>query len=98
MKFKNVEDFSSHYTLHKQLGRGSFGTVHAGLHVRSQMPCAIKIIAKARIRSARDREQNKNEFEILEEISHPHIVRVFELMEDQSNYYVVMELMQGGDL
>lgn len=29
---------------------------------------------------------------------HPHIVRVFDLVEDAANFYIVMELMKGGDL
>ena len=35
---------------------------------------------------------------MLEETVHPHITRVFELMEDQRNYYIIMELVSGGNL
>ena len=41
---------------------------------------------------------NKNELSILEETVHPHITRVFELMEDARCYYIVMELITGGNL
>ena len=41
---------------------------------------------------------NKNEFEIVEQIAHPHIVRVYELLEDDYSFYIVMELMSGGSL
>ena len=40
----------------------------------------------------------RNEMAILEETIHPHITRIFELMEDNHNYYIAMELMTGGDL
>lgn len=43
-------------------------------------------------------ELNKNEFIVLEETVHPHITRVFELMEDNRSYYIVMELISGGNL
>ena len=43
-------------------------------------------------------ELNKNEFEILEQTQHPHITRIFDLMEDKNNYYIVAELMTGGNL
>jgi len=36
--------------------------------------------------------------EILEITQHPNITRVFELMEDAKNYYIVMELITGGNL
>ena len=62
------------------------------------MTVAIKIIPKSGLNTERRRELNKNELEIVEEISHAHIVRVFELMEDQENYYIIQELMRGGDL
>mmetsp|Transcript_29596 Transcript_29596/g.36711 ORF Transcript_29596/g.36711 Transcript_29596/m.36711 type:complete len:157 (+) Transcript_29596:466-936(+) len=62
------------------------------------MRCAIKVIPKLNLNTKRRQELNRNEFEIVEEISHPHIVRVFELMEDSENFYIMMELMQGGDL
>jgi len=35
---------------------------------------------------------------VLEEVQHPHITRIFELMEDSKNYYIVAELMSGGHL
>ena len=39
-----------------------------------------------------------NELQILEQISHPNIVRIFELLEDDNNYYIVSELMKHGEL
>ena len=38
------------------------------------------------------------EFKILQQTEHPHIVRVVELLEGPVNFYVVMELVTGGDL
>ena len=35
---------------------------------------------------------------ILEENAHPHITRIFELMEDGRCYYIIMELITGGNL
>jgi len=63
------------------------------------VPCAIKIIKKSSLRVATVyQELNKNELQILEKTNHPHITRVFELMEDNRNYYVIMELISGGNL
>lgn len=39
-----------------------------------------------------------NELKVLEQTDHPHITRVFELLEDKTLYYVVMEYLPGGDL
>jgi len=34
----------------------------------------------------------------LDELDHPNIVRVIELLETDDNYYIVMELMLDGSL
>lgn len=49
-----------------------------------------------------------NELKVLEETvnyfnlnfiqSHPHIMRIFELLEDDNNYYIISELLKGGEL
>lgn len=40
----------------------------------------------------------KNELTILGEKSHPNIIRIVDLIEDDDNYYVVSELVKGGEL
>lgn len=35
---------------------------------------------------------------MLEELDHPHVVRVIELLESDREYYVIMELMPDGNL
>ena len=35
---------------------------------------------------------------LLDELEHPHIVRVLDLCEDDDSVYVVMELMRNGNL
>ena len=68
------------------------------------MPCAIKIIKKESLRGQNGEEDNimqelnKNELEVLELTQHPHITRVYELLEDSRNYYIVMEVVTGGSL
>ena len=39
-----------------------------------------------------------NELSILSEKSHPRIMRIIELVEDDENYYIVSELLKGGEL
>lgn len=63
------------------------------------MPCAIKTIKKTSLKVHKVYEElNKNELEVLEKTIHPHITRIFELLEDTKNYYIVMEVITGGNL
>ena len=97
--FKQVERFKDLYETKKQLGQGSFGQVRLGMHRKSGVPCAIKIIKKSLLSQAEIYETlMKQELEVLEKTDHPHITRVFELLEDKRQYYVIMELVSGGNL
>ena len=99
IKFKTVEQFEDHYEIQSDLGEGSFGCVKVGKHRNTDMLCAVKIIDKEQVKLHEMYQQlNKNELEILEVTQHPNITRIFELMEDDKNFYIVMELVSGGNL
>lgn len=40
----------------------------------------------------------QNEIHILTHVDHPNIVKLFEVFEDSHNYFLVMELMTGGEV
>ena len=40
----------------------------------------------------------KQELTVLEQISHPYIVRTLDLFEDNENIYVVLEILPEGNL
>ena len=40
----------------------------------------------------------QNELSILGEKSHPNIIRIVDLVEDASNYYIISEVVKGGEL
>jgi serine/threonine protein kinase len=40
----------------------------------------------------------QNEIEILKQVDHPNIVKLYDIFEDDDNYYLVMELMTGGEV
>lgn len=40
----------------------------------------------------------RQELHICEQLEHPHIVRVLDLIEDSSNIYIMMEYISGGHL
>lgn len=39
-----------------------------------------------------------NELSILADKSHPRIMRIIDLIEDKKNYYIVSEVVRGGEL
>jgi len=95
-KLKNIED---RYLFGKTLGQGSFGIVKLCMHRDSQNNFAIKIMNKKAIsRHQIYVELLQNELSILGEKSHPKIIRIIDLIEDADNYYIVSEVVKGGEL
>jgi len=49
---------------------------------------AVKIINKARM-SAKQSKMFANEIQALRKLDHPNIIRLFEIFEDDTNFYLV---------
>jgi serine/threonine protein kinase len=97
--FKDVTDIKSHYKFGKKIGEGSFGCVFKCVNRQTDIQVAIKVIKKQKIQEHEIYlELLQNELLVLEKTDHPHITRVFEILEDKRNFYVVMEFLEGGNL
>jgi len=102
---KNLRKFHDVYEIQKELGKGSFGTVHLVRHKtqrdskNEQRERVCKIISKAKARAAKTPESKvREEFAVLKQLDHPHVLRIFEDFEDEHNFYLLMEPCRGGDL
>ena len=83
----------------KLLGQGGFGKVFEVEHKISKLSRAVKEIAKSKAGgTAEEREKFIMEVSILARLDHPNIMKIFELYEDSHNFYVVSELIRGGEL
>ena len=40
----------------------------------------------------------QNEIDILKQVDHPNIVKLYDIYEDDKYFFLVMELMQGGEV
>jgi calcium-dependent protein kinase len=56
---------------------------------------AVKILPNVKIENIK---KVRTEIEIMSELDHPHIVRLFEYFYENGNFYLVMELCHGGDI
>ena len=85
---------SKDYTVGKTLGEGAFGAVRVGVHKMTKQKRAIKILKKSKI----DNEELRKEVDILSKLSHPNIMQIYEVYNDETNFYIVSELCAGGEL
>ena len=62
--------------------------------------CAMKVIQKKKVENLDPvfRDMLREELQALEQLDHPHIVRVVDLLEDEENIYIAAELMRHGNL
>ena len=93
--FVNHSDIKSKYSLSTEfLGQGSSGTVFEATDVDGKK-YAIKSINKFSLENV---DGLIKEAEISLNISHPHIIKYYEIYEDLKTVSFVMDLVEGGDL
>lgn len=79
------------------LFRGGFSVVHEAIQRTTGDKFAVKIIKKQAI-EGEDIKLLKREIQIMKQLDHPNILKLFEVYEDANSFYLVMELVQGKEL
>ena len=85
-------------TLNKTLGKGAFGEVYLGTKQGTKEEFAIKKIDKKFTSNPKAKKYLDNEISILRDISHPNIVKLYDVKETSNFYYLVTEYCNGGSL
>lgn len=87
------------YEFKNELGSGAFATVYKAINKLTEREVAVKVVKKSHMQkhSVYD-ELLRQELHVLEITDHPHITKVYEILEDNKCFYVVMELLEGGNL
>ncbi len=104
VKLKNlfIEHFSNPwdtYTELSTLGEGAYGVVKK-VYLKSSPETlrAMKIIPKENIIENSDGTKLIDEIEILKNLEHPNIMKIYECFNDKDNVYIVSEFCDQGDL
>ena len=80
-----------------KLGSGAFSVVKEGSIKGTGESFAIKIVTKAKL-TEEDENALMDEIDVLKEMKHPNIIRLFETFDEKDYYYLVTEKMLGGEL
>lgn len=87
------------YKLIKKIGKGGFSIVYKGIHIATELPVAIKIINKRRLRDAKERDRIDKEIRAMKHLSgHIAIVQLYEVVETDCFIYLIIEYFEGGTL
>ncbi|KAI8918663.1 kinase-like domain-containing protein, partial [Powellomyces hirtus] len=86
-----------YYDLEKNVGEGNFAKVRLATHTLTGEKVAVKIIDKSKLDKTTSKKLFR-EVRIMKLLSHPHIVRLYEVIDTPKELYLIMEYASGGEI
>ncbi|XP_060532672.1 serine/threonine-protein kinase SIK3 isoform X2 [Cylas formicarius] len=86
-----------YYELDKTIGKGNFAVVKSATHIVTRTKVAIKIIDKT-VLDEENLTKIFRETAILKKLRHPHVTRLYQLMETKQTIYLVTEYASNGEI
>jgi len=103
-KFEKVLGHVNQYILFEEIGRGAQGTVYKCLNKEDNQTYAIKCLERASLKRRQKPgiggQVLKNEIEVMKQLDHPNLVRLYEVIDDSKfdRLYLVMDYVNGGSV
>ncbi|KAM8856139.1 serine/threonine-protein kinase SIK1 [Spinachia spinachia] len=85
------------YEIIRTLGKGNFAVVKLAKHKVTKTQVAIKIIDKTRLNPS-NLEKIYREVQIMKLLNHPHIIKLYQVMETTDMLYIVTEYAKNGEM
>lgn len=86
------------FAIEKELGSGAMGTVYLATYTRNNQRVAIKIMAPGLVANEGAVARFEREANILKQLNHPNITRLFGVGKTQGMRYYAMEFVEGESL
>lgn len=94
MKIEKGTILDGTYEVVGQIGSGGGGIVYKARHLRLQTDVVIKKIKE----EVREKVKLRQEVDILKQLKHPYLPRVYDFLETEDGVYTIMDYIQGEDL
>lgn len=88
----------SNYSIGRSIGQGAYGLVKEATHKATCKKVAIKVYDKYRLLDSQRKNSVNREIQILQSLSHPNIVKLYETIDTTKQLYLVFELIKGRSL
>merc|ERR1719500_2227257 len=85
------------YEIEATIGRGNFAVVKLARHRITKTEVAIKIIDKSQLDPS-NLAKVYREVDVMKLVSHPNIVKLYQVMETKSMLYLVSEYAPNGEI
>jgi len=86
------------YNIIEKIGQGGMGEVYKAVHTKLDQTVAVKVLSSEYSLNPSMRKRFINEARIQAKFSHPNMVNIFNLIEQDNNVFIVMEYINGGTL
>ncbi|OBA22951.1 Pkinase-domain-containing protein [Metschnikowia bicuspidata var. bicuspidata NRRL YB-4993] len=95
------------WRLGKTLGRGATGRVLLGVHQTTGQKAAVKVVSKLDLNEDYEQPQDRKgglpygierEIIIMKLLTHPNVLRLYDVWETSKALYLVLEYVEGGEL
>ncbi|CAD8139364.1 unnamed protein product [Paramecium octaurelia] len=95
-----MNNYKDIYTNIKVLGKGTFAKVFLAHKMIDKSKFAVKTFQKSALmdKTNTQRQGLLNEINLLRSCDHPNIIKLYEIYESGDYIYLVMELLEGGEL
>lgn len=88
------------YRIGDKLGIGSYGVVYIASHPSSSQQFAIKCVNKQKVLMSGHKKTTEHfltEIEVMSTIKSENIIRLYDIYQDQTNYYLIIDYCNQGD-
>jgi serine/threonine-protein kinase len=89
---------ASRYRLDRLLGEGGFAVVWAATHVVTRRRVALKFLRESSASDPRIRQRFVREVRAASAVSHPNVIVIHDVFEDDAGPMMVMDLLEGESL
>jgi serine/threonine-protein kinase len=94
----SLETRISHYRRLRRLGEGGMGEVYVGFDETLKRRVALKAVHSEQRLHAESKTRFLREAQILSQLDHPNICRVYDYIEDEQRDWLILELIEGKNL
>jgi len=88
----------AHYRIVAKLGEGGMGAVYKAFDTRLERFVALKTISTARPLTEQRRLRLIREAKAASALNHPNIVTIYDVLTDDSQFFIAMEYVEGSTL
>ncbi|CAD8139902.1 unnamed protein product [Paramecium pentaurelia] len=95
-KRMNQIGFHQYFKVYRLIGQGSFASVYLATRIEDGMKMAVKAFCKNVIyKQEKGKEGLVNEIQIMRDLEHQNLMKLYEVYETQNSIYMGLELLEG---